>query len=171
VELFLISVINYLIPLKDIYLVHKSYEPAYIKQYIEGELLNFDLIKKEFSINEGALISLLDKIGVIVLIFSKLLQIKNSEWLEEYFKLNKNYLQENVSTERQNIVNENKRIKSNKKVGRIGMFTSENEIHKKLQTISNWKTLSRTELAKKLGYKSSSGLNELLKSKNWKLPE
>lgn len=56
------------------------------------------------------------------------------------------------------------------KVGRKGKFETEQEFHKAVLSIQDWDKLSKNKLAQKLGYTSSSGLNDLLKSKNWELP-
>ena len=83
IEMFLSSEINYLLHIKELY--KESY-----KEKIEGELLNLDLKKEKLYINEVSFDTLLDRIGIIVQTYSELLKIKNSEWLEEYFKLNQN---------------------------------------------------------------------------------
>jgi len=61
-------------------------------------------------------------------------------------------------------------VRRKNKVGRPGKFKTEEDLHKKISTIPNWKSLNKTAKAKALGYSSSSGLNELLKDNNWSLP-
>lgn len=87
----------------------------------------------------------------------------NSAWLEAYME--KHQELEKLKN------NKNINIKKTKgKAGRTGKFKSEQELHQKILSIPNWKTLSKNLLAKKIGYQSSSGLNELLKTKKWSLP-
>lgn len=83
--------------------------------------------------------------------------------LDEYIKLNRELIR----------LKNNKDIsikKTKGKAGRTGKFKSEQELHQKILSIPNWKTLSKNKLAKKIGYQSSSGLNQLLDSKKWSLP-
>lgn len=60
---------------------------------------------------------------------------------------------------------------NNNNKGRKSRFKDENRFQNEIKKISNWQSLNRTQLAVKLGYKSCSGLNELLKTKGWSLPE
>lgn len=87
----------------------------------------------------------------------------NSKWLEAY-------MQKHQELERLKI-KKNSNIKERKaKTGRKGMFNSELELHRKILLIPNWKTLSKNQLAQKIGYKSASGLNNLLNKNRWSLP-
>lgn len=78
---------------------------------------------------------------------------------------------ENLKTELFNIKQKiDSVVLKESKVGRKGKFETEQEFHKAVLSIQDWDKLSKNKLAQKLGYTSSSGLNDLLKSKNWELP-
>lgn len=81
VELSLTTEYNYLTRLKDMYMI--GYDPVEdTKRKIVGELLSFDLRKGNFSINSNNLSILLSNIGAIVIVFSKLLSLKEKEGTE-----------------------------------------------------------------------------------------
>ena len=64
-----------------------------------------------------------------------------------------------------------KNLGNKNKPGRPGKFKTQIELHQEIFKIFDWQHLSNNALAKKLGYKSSSGLNELIKTKKWSLPK
>jgi hypothetical protein len=153
--------------IKEVLTFEYYYMHAFIKtnvsrsynEKIEGKYLGYNILTGKTYIKFDELSSLINHINILNVFSIEILRDKNANWYKEY----KNLFGE------KNII---KTVKNNKsQPGRKPKYKTQPEFHKKLKTISNLESLSKTELAKKLGYKSSSGLNELLKSKNWKLPE
>lgn len=124
-----------------------------------------------FEVNEIELNRLLDTLGTIVRSYTILLQMNNSEWFDLYWDNRREHQEEKIYYKKERISRKNKDKKAKNRVGRPGKFSSLIEFQKKLESLPNWKSLSKTELAKKLGYKSLSGLNELLKTNEWSLPK
>jgi hypothetical protein len=65
------------------------------------------------------------------------------------------------------------KAKPNKnKAGVKPRYKTETEFHSAIKKLTNWEKLvkNKSALAKKLGYASSSGLNDLLKTNGWELP-
>jgi hypothetical protein len=167
-EYFIKNLADMFISLEINYLFHlKEAQKNSNKTKMAGELLNFDLKTEIITINELSLDGLLNSIGVIVHIFSKLLKEKNWEWLDEYMRLHRE-----KSGNKPSVLEliRNNNIKDRKKVGRPGKYQTEKELHQAIYEIPNWDKLSKSSLSKRLGYKGSSGLSESLKTKKWSLP-
>jgi hypothetical protein len=172
VELFFRLEINYLLHLQENYTSKNVYPVD--KKMIKGELLDFSLDKKAFIVNEIPLDSLLGRISMITSSFGIMLLMKTTEWREAYFDLNKKLY--NIETLFQkaklNIMKlESENIKSkNPRGGRPKRFLNQTEFHKKIKSIPNWKSLTKTQLALNLGYASCSGLKALLDDNGWHFP-
>lgn len=150
-------------------LSRSSYITQRHKKYIEGDLLKFDIINKNFTTDWPSVDGVIARIGLLIYTFSILLRMKNSEWREAFMTYHQEREKEKA------IRNLGKsRKKYNDKISAIGRskkFSSQSEFHSKIKSIPNWQSLTKTKLAQELGYKSSSGLNELLKAnKDWTLP-
>lgn len=143
------------------------------KILIRGELLNLDLITGDIKVNEPLMNILLNNITRIVCAFSLLLQMNNRQGLKaivaEY--QNMEQLRANVSSN-QHEINDVNKIKSKLKIrpGRPGKFQTEEALHQAIFEIQDWNKISKSALSKRLGYKTGSGLRELLKSKKWSMP-
>jgi hypothetical protein len=159
--------IHYLMNLKE----NIDNSKRFNKKEIIGEMLSYNLDNENIKLNDIELTSLLDSIGLMVQSYAILLRMNNSEWLETFMKKHQEHLLDKIYSERAKNKRMSKQAKAISKVGRPCRFISEGAFHKKIKSIPNWESLLKTELAQRLGYKSSSGLNELLKSKNWKLPK
>lgn len=138
------------------------------KTVIEGDLLKFDIKNKIFTTNWLSVNRLIERIGSIIYTFSIILRMKNSEWLEAFMNHHQT-LERDKTITTPNRLGKNV-VSKNKTIGRPKKFNNQDEFHNKIESISGWQSLSKTKLSKTLGYKSSSGLNELLKSTGWTLP-
>ncbi|MCK9212088.1 MAG: hypothetical protein M0P61_14700 [Ignavibacteriaceae bacterium] len=162
IEMNLSTEIKYLIHLKEIY-------AGTPKKKIEGEALNLDMGKGIITINEKPFDGLIRGIGLTVYLYSTITFEQNNKWREEYIKLFQQQGREKLLTPIHTINKKNKWEKG--KIGRPGRFKDEQDFHKAVRSIPNWKSLNKTQIAKALRYASLSGLNELLKINEWSLPK
>jgi len=167
---FVFYIIEEFIKNEAIYIFHiKNMGSVEHKKEIYGNNLVYNIENQSFNFQESRIELLILHLSTIILEFSTLLRIKNSQWLEEYFALSRENLKKQVSMN-DNLSGSIKVRRSSNTVGRKCKFSSEANLHESIRSIKNWKSISKTQIAKELGYKSSSGLNELLKSKGWSFP-